>query len=350
MNENDVLIKILSKEEICQYDSSSFSHFGWEGGSVFSFEVIADSYFSAANLLYNKILDSKGDYAIIDGLVYPMMFLYRHYTELTLKKLFIKFIASSEEEISTYLKKGHDLCQLWPEVKTYLSTSKQKVGSKVNIGALDSYIHQFNSFDPDSMKMRYPIDKKTLPNKEVCWLDYKQFAELMNDFRKSVEQIDYDISNQVIVNDDKSKIAKFEEEYRYVCKEIISFLEKLKKIESQTKVDRNNEINSSLIEKILNGDCESANVYKIVGDLSPNAQILTELLYYAGRAVSCHEVVLSKSIELRKNELITIMLNQMDSDHFVWGQAPRDEDINFQHKMIDSIIENVSIAVEILNQ
>ena len=59
-----------------------FSHIGWEGKGHHAFWTMAEGYYTAAEILYDKMAESKGNYAIWDSVFYPMSFCYRHYVEL----------------------------------------------------------------------------------------------------------------------------------------------------------------------------------------------------------------------------------------------------------------------------
>ena len=46
-----------------------------------------------------------------------------------------------------------------------MNKGKKHVGCSVNINAMEHYIKSINFFDPNSMVMRYPIDKDLTANK-----------------------------------------------------------------------------------------------------------------------------------------------------------------------------------------
>lgn len=61
------------------------------------------------------------------------------------------------------------------------------------------YIKSINGFDPDSMMMRYSIEKDLKANKEHEYrFDFVNFGERMNELCVSFRQLDYDLSNQML--------------------------------------------------------------------------------------------------------------------------------------------------------
>ena len=167
----DQIFKIYSTEELSSVDY--FSYFGWEGAGSFAFEIISDSYKNAAQLVFQKIQNEKRSNCIIDSLIYPLFFCYRHSIELYLKAIYFKYIQTDESSKISFLKKGHNLEKLWEAVKPILERFREQQFERfsANIDALDSYIKQINKFDDSSMLMRYPNNKDLSSNKEKTRLD-----------------------------------------------------------------------------------------------------------------------------------------------------------------------------------
>lgn len=64
---------------------------------------------------------------------------------------------------------------------------------------MEHYIKSINDFDPNSMVMRYPIEKDLKANKEHEYhFDFINFGERMNELCSSLRQLDYDLSNQML--------------------------------------------------------------------------------------------------------------------------------------------------------
>ena len=79
MKETDVIIRELNDQEI--HERKPFSHFGWEGSGAFSFSTISDGYWGSAKILLEHMKAKCYDFAVIDTLIYPLFFNYRHSVE-----------------------------------------------------------------------------------------------------------------------------------------------------------------------------------------------------------------------------------------------------------------------------
>lgn len=76
MTENDIVFKFYGEGE--RPDPNCFCHYGWEGQGSFAFWKYACAYYDSAESLFQKFLQSKGDFAILDGIGLTICFLYRH--------------------------------------------------------------------------------------------------------------------------------------------------------------------------------------------------------------------------------------------------------------------------------
>ncbi|EWH01485.1 hypothetical protein [Halomonas sp. BC04] len=115
-------------------------------------ELYIVGYKEAGDSLVNSVADRSGS---ADSLIFPIVFLYRHYIELRLKSLLhdgnrlldIEHKQKSEHQLSKLWSKVRDiLVELWPD------------GSKDDLVAFDSLINQFEKVDPRSTTFRYPKD------------------------------------------------------------------------------------------------------------------------------------------------------------------------------------------------
>ena len=196
MKETDIVIRELTQEEI--KDSKVFAHFAWEGTDNFAFYTISDGYWESAKILCQKMKEESRDFKIVDSLIYPMFFNYRHSIELFLKVLYFNLGDSDSTSRQKFLAFGHDLKKLWDVLRPFLDKGKEHVGVSVNLNAIEHYIYSINSFDANSMIMRYPIDKKLNANKsKVYHFDFLYFAEKMNELCISLRDLDSELSNQI---------------------------------------------------------------------------------------------------------------------------------------------------------
>lgn len=137
----------------------SFSHVGWGDVDTQFFGYIK-GYKESADHLVDVALASKS-IAILDTYVYPIIFLYRQFVELSIKSIYLLY---SEDDIGTKIqsidKVSHDLKESWKKMLPILSNACSTDEEKDMIQVVGDYILQFHAFDQSSFTFRYPIDKK----------------------------------------------------------------------------------------------------------------------------------------------------------------------------------------------
>jgi hypothetical protein len=98
-------------------------------------------------------------HAIKDALVFPIVFLYRQYIELSLKQSIAAF---GSDESAKQVWKTHNLIDLWNYYKEILVTfdiwSHKEADRSVEL-----CIQEFSNVDPKSDAFRYPFDTKGQP-------------------------------------------------------------------------------------------------------------------------------------------------------------------------------------------
>ncbi|WP_156178024.1 hypothetical protein [Bacillus sp. SA1-12] len=71
--------------------------------------------------------------------------------------------APIQEKIQAIKQASHNLAFMWDKLKPILIDASKSQEEKDMINAVDSYILQYHSFDKNSFKFRYPIDKDYNP-------------------------------------------------------------------------------------------------------------------------------------------------------------------------------------------
>jgi hypothetical protein len=127
-----------------------------------------EGYRYAGRILADHIIEGERE----SFLVFPIVFLYRHYVELQFKRLIPEgaflFNRSLSVQDRALLAKSHRLDQLWELLKPILQSASLKTD---DIEAIDSYVRQIHAMDELSFSFRYPttttgepsIDKKKPP-------------------------------------------------------------------------------------------------------------------------------------------------------------------------------------------
>jgi len=179
-----------------------------------------EGYRRGAQVLVQAVGDAGHDQ---DFLVYPIVFLYRHYIELVLKEIIRRAPYLVERDLNADEKRhleGHRLDFLWNDFKP-LSSAIAKVGGWDNlpsedIHGIDDYIRQISEVDPNSYSLRYAYSKKgdpTLPE-SLTHINLRHFGELMDRLANYLWGIDMGISAlEDMKHDYESEMASYADDY-----------------------------------------------------------------------------------------------------------------------------------------
>ncbi len=126
----------------------------------------AIGYKNAALLITDNLLNSNSE--ISNELIFPIFFLYRHFTELLLKQIIAEYATLSGKRIE--IPKTHNLLTLWNKVKTlnkevlFVNLDAKESPFKIALSEnsfkiLDSYIIELNEYDKYATAFRFPIDR-----------------------------------------------------------------------------------------------------------------------------------------------------------------------------------------------
>jgi hypothetical protein len=121
------------------------------------FDIYAIGYKRAADMLIERVQKEQITFDI-NTLVFPIVFLYRHYLELRLKSI-IKEGYAIEGQAVPEKHMHHDLSRLWNKA------NELRIKAKVEIEEKDqkfvrSCLDEFSKIDPFSQAFRYPTIKK----------------------------------------------------------------------------------------------------------------------------------------------------------------------------------------------
>ncbi len=339
MTNKDEIFKLYRNGD--KPDPNCFCHFGWEGTGVFAFEKYALAYYDSAEILFEKFKESHGNYAILDGIGLTMCFLYRHYVELMLKQLYIKFACTSGDDFKEYLENGHNLYKLWLSLKPTLKKLKDRVGLKVNLGSVEHYINKFHEFDESSMSLRYPTDKKLKQNHDDTRLDIYNLHERMSELSKSFENLSYGLSNQLFAAVAEDKILDFDKSYLKLRHHLKEVIDKLKGITFKPFA----------INDIFNdsGNGESEQIFSILEKCSSDEIILLDTLFYTGRSILCDELKLPKNPYDARLDVKKRCILNMDIDGLEFGKEPEEWQINIWGKNRKSLVQNIEKAMNYLD-
>ncbi|AMA72761.1 hypothetical protein ACKE5C_11180 [Aneurinibacillus thermoaerophilus] len=176
------------------------AHFGW-GGQDSQFHGYIRGYKEAADNLVDLAIKSE-NIAVLDTYVFPIVFLYRQFLELSMKEIYLNYSEhSTEDKVKTIDKAGHNLLRIWNEIKPLIQEGCNSNDDDKTIKVVEDYINQFHAFDKTSFTFRYPITKKLAPtlDKEyrIDLLNLKQRIDELGHFFSGVDgQLDANKENK----------------------------------------------------------------------------------------------------------------------------------------------------------
>ena len=154
-------------------------------------------YRRAGRILTEWVAGNRHD---VDFLVYPICHAYRHFVELTLKRLIsvgssLAERALSEKE-SSLLKGSHNLQELWGAFKAIAAEVETEAGiespPREQTAGIDDYINQLHSVDAGSITFRYPLTKKgDVSVGDLKRINLAHFSEHMESLCNYLEGYDY---------------------------------------------------------------------------------------------------------------------------------------------------------------
>ncbi len=162
-----------------RWHTAWLNHAGADGWCLY-----ADGYKRAADMLV-KHLKTTYD---VNTVMYPIMFLYRQYIELSLKEIVTYGRYLNEDPRPP--KPSHALEGLWQESKSIIKKHLSDVPPE-NLDQIESLIQKFSELDPTSTGFRYPADKESNPSfpYDLGAINLKRVAEVMNRFSSLLKPI-----------------------------------------------------------------------------------------------------------------------------------------------------------------
>jgi len=123
-----------------------------------------------------------------DTLIFPILFLYRHYIELMLKKILSNCAVVSEKDIKF---KHHNLKKYWELAKENIKMCSEDPLPKEFIISIDSIVDQLNDVDSASDAFRYPSRKDGTPTLSgITYVNIKQLSEEIDKISGMLEGIE----------------------------------------------------------------------------------------------------------------------------------------------------------------
>ncbi|MDQ8205728.1 hypothetical protein [Pelagicoccus sp. SDUM812003] len=111
----------------------------------------AEGYYLAAERLV-EFVEQKLMYGGL--LIYPITFMYRHYTELRIKELILRISRLNGNDVSSKVS-GHDLKKLWSRCRPLIE-SLEPTPEPQDISNVERLVLELHYHDPKSTDARYP--------------------------------------------------------------------------------------------------------------------------------------------------------------------------------------------------
>ncbi|WP_157596413.1 hypothetical protein [Plesiocystis pacifica] len=146
MNKRDLAIPRLGDQTFISNGLDAEVAYLHRGGSFWGYAL---GFKSAADILVQQAVDGG---AVIDSVVYPICFLYRHYIELTLKAL-----AKQAAQLSSTpgREPDHKIIPLWKTIRKAVDTG----GDTADLDAVEETLREWDRYDRGSLTFRYPTKK-----------------------------------------------------------------------------------------------------------------------------------------------------------------------------------------------
>lgn len=151
-------------------------------------ETYTAGYRMAAESLVQRVIEEGTQ----DLLIYPIVFLYRHYIELRLKELLLSGNRLLKRPVK--VEKEHNIQRLWCKCREIIKAVWPDE-DKLFLEVIEDRIGQFCSVDPKSMAFRYPEDLKgneTLQGLQV--INVRHVSKIMEELGNSLDGVSIGIN------------------------------------------------------------------------------------------------------------------------------------------------------------
>lgn len=119
---------------------------------------LSEAYINTAIILLTMIQMTNSN-GVRDGLIYPALFSFRHYLELTMKDSLNHFNESGQLDASV-IRREHSFINLWNELALYIEEDESK-------DIMSKLINEVNMVDPISERFRYPYEINSKGEKQL---------------------------------------------------------------------------------------------------------------------------------------------------------------------------------------
>lgn len=162
------------------------------GTSFYHCEDMSRFYRTGYKQAADKLVEDVRSISI-DSVVYPIVFLYRHHVEISLKAIIEDgyFLLYGENKNH----KGHHLIELWATAKTIAKEIWNEEFPETDFEFIDHIVQEFDKYDKPSTIFRYAkmIDGKN-SNPDLSYINVRHLRDMIEKFNEVLSPIDCRIS------------------------------------------------------------------------------------------------------------------------------------------------------------
>jgi len=169
-------------------------HDAYIGLTEQEWDVYAIGYKMAGDLIVQHMENIEKN-----NLVFPIVFLYRHYIELRLKEIINNgyLLLNIKNDNQIHYMKEHNIDKLWNETKNIIRKALQDQ-AKHYVEALNKLIKEYSKIDPGSYCFRYPIDTKGVPLKfDISHINLRNLSEVIEGMANLLDEVSIGISENL---------------------------------------------------------------------------------------------------------------------------------------------------------
>lgn len=136
----------------------------------------------------------------LDSIVYPIIFLYRHYLELAIKIIILRGSKLIGKNISH--NNSHKLSTLWCLSKKILA-EVFRGDKEPEFSKLDIVISEFDRLDSSSFEFRYPVNREGKPNHpDMSKINVRLLSDIFEDVERMMEFCTDAIEYKISINEE----------------------------------------------------------------------------------------------------------------------------------------------------
>jgi hypothetical protein len=206
---SDVLIKGIRRTSDGGLLNWGFTDGAERFGPHGRWQVFAYGYILAANTVVEQALAKGG----ADALVYPAVFLYRQYIEITLKSFLGQI--HGEGGNTKPRKANHDLVKLWTSLRGALDEDLHSNLPTESVEATERLIKEIHKHDPDSTSFRYGEDK--MGRKRLSRLhsvDLRNLRDVMSRIHNFFDELQQEVDDE---NEYQMDLDQYRDDTEHGC-------------------------------------------------------------------------------------------------------------------------------------